>query len=346
MGLSLFVLANIVIFTALIWWNAASLEPHGPRAPAGGAAPGRPVHGLAASWRSRRGSTTPCPRSCEAICESLGWAVGALWRVDPEADVLRCGDVWHSPSSAVEEFVALSRRTTFAPGVGLPGRVWASGQPAWIPDVVPDANFPRARAAAREGLHGAFGFPIVVGSDILGVVEVFSGEIQQPDDDLLQMLDGHRQPDRPVHQAQAGRGGGPPGALPAQLADGHRPGLDLLQGHREPLPPHQQGPGQPARPGRPRRGGGQDGLRLLHRGARPPGPGGRAGHHGDRAARRRQGGEGDVGRRQRRVGLHDQDAVAGRGGPDRRHVRQSPATSPRGSGPRRPCARGRNGSGP
>ena len=47
MGLSLFVVANIVIFTALIWWNAASLEPHGPRAPAGGAAPGRPVHGLA-----------------------------------------------------------------------------------------------------------------------------------------------------------------------------------------------------------------------------------------------------------------------------------------------------------
>ena len=26
MGLSLFVLANIVLFTALIWWNAASLD--------------------------------------------------------------------------------------------------------------------------------------------------------------------------------------------------------------------------------------------------------------------------------------------------------------------------------
>ena len=76
----------------------------------------------------------------------------------------------------------MSRRTTFARGVGLPGRVWASGQPAWIPDVVTDPNFPRARVAARAGLHGAFGFPIVVGSDILGVMEVFSGEIQQPDD--------------------------------------------------------------------------------------------------------------------------------------------------------------------
>ena len=77
---------------------------------------------------------------------------------------------------------------TFAPGIGLPGRVWASGQPAWIPDVIKDTNFPRAPVAARAGLHGAFGFPIVVGSDILGVMEVFSGEIQQPDEELLRML--------------------------------------------------------------------------------------------------------------------------------------------------------------
>ena len=84
--------------------------------------------------------------------------------------------------------MALSRRTTFAPGVGLPGRVWASGQPAWIPDVVQDPNFPRAQAAARAGCTAALGFPVVVGRDILGVVEVFSGEIQQPDDGLLQML--------------------------------------------------------------------------------------------------------------------------------------------------------------
>ena len=73
--------------------------------------------------------------------------------------------------------MALCRQTTFAPGAGLPGRVWASGQSAWVPDVVKDPNFPRAQAAARAGLHGALGFPVVVGRDLLGVVEVFSGEI-------------------------------------------------------------------------------------------------------------------------------------------------------------------------
>ncbi|MDR3620676.1 MAG: PAS domain S-box protein [Paludisphaera borealis] len=122
------------------------------------------------------------------ICETLGWSVGALWWVDVEQGVLRCSNLWRSPSSQVDEFAALSRRITFAPGAGLPGRVWASGQTAWIPDVTQDANFPRAPVAVREGLHAAFGFPIVIGNYVLGVVEAFSGEILQPDDALLQML--------------------------------------------------------------------------------------------------------------------------------------------------------------
>ena len=187
MGMSLFVLANIVLFTALIWWNAASLERMDrERRRAERRLEVQYTASLALAGSPRLDDAVPA--LLRAICDSLGWSEGALWRVDPQADVLRCGALWHSPSSRPEEFVALSRQTTFARGVGLPGRVWASGQSAWIPDVVKDPNFPRAQAAAREGLHGALGFPVVVGRDILGVVEVFSGEIQQPDDELLQML--------------------------------------------------------------------------------------------------------------------------------------------------------------
>ena len=42
--------------------------------------------------------------------------------------------------------------------------------------------------AAECGLHGAFGFPIVLEGEMFGVVEFFSHEIQQPDQELLQTM--------------------------------------------------------------------------------------------------------------------------------------------------------------
>jgi signal transduction histidine kinase/DNA-binding response OmpR family regulator len=128
------------------------------------------------------------PRILEAICTILGWEHGALWMVDREAGLLRCVETWHPPSVKFAEFEALSRQTPFPKGVGLPGRVWAEGKPAWIPDVTQDTNFPRAPVADREGLHAAFALPILLGPEVLGAMEFFSREIREPDADLLNML--------------------------------------------------------------------------------------------------------------------------------------------------------------
>src|SRR5262249_48411427 len=128
------------------------------------------------------------PRILAAICTTLGWEQGILWQVDPHASRLRCVEGWHVLGSASAAFGSLSRETTFERGVGLPGRVWESGTPAFIPDVVRDANFPRTPTAAQVGLHAAFGFPIVFSGSVFGVMEFFSREIREPDNDLLDML--------------------------------------------------------------------------------------------------------------------------------------------------------------
>jgi PAS domain S-box-containing protein len=125
------------------------------------------------------------PKILQAICETLAWDHGSLWEVDASANVLRFVENWHIPAAEFPRFEAASRRTAFSPGIGLPGRVWAAGRPAWIPDVLQDANFPRAPIAAGENLHAAFGFPIVLGGQVLGVLEFFSCEIRQPDEDSL-----------------------------------------------------------------------------------------------------------------------------------------------------------------
>jgi PAS domain S-box-containing protein len=128
------------------------------------------------------------PKILETVCACLAWDVGALWRIDREASVLRCVELWHKESLEVPEFEATSRARTILTGTGLPGRVWSSRELAYIPDVVHDPSFFRAPIAAREGLHAALAFPILLGGQILGVLEFFSREIRQPDQDLLDMM--------------------------------------------------------------------------------------------------------------------------------------------------------------
>jgi PAS domain S-box-containing protein len=128
------------------------------------------------------------PKILQAVCDFLSWDVGTLWSIDREADLLRCIEVWHKQSVQIPEFEEFTRERPLAPGIGLPGRVWASREPAYIPDVAKDANFVRGPIAAREGLHAVLAFPIMLGTDVLGVMEFFSHEIRQPEQELLEMM--------------------------------------------------------------------------------------------------------------------------------------------------------------
>lgn len=128
------------------------------------------------------------PRILHAVCETVGWEVGAIWIVDADAKALRCDNIWHMPSVHVEQFESATRERSFPPGIGLPGRVWSSGKPSWITDVTQDSNFPRIAIARSVGLHGAFAFPVLSGSEITGVIEFFSRQVRKPDEHLLLMM--------------------------------------------------------------------------------------------------------------------------------------------------------------
>jgi two-component system, cell cycle sensor histidine kinase and response regulator CckA len=128
------------------------------------------------------------PKLLRAVCELSHWDLGAVWFVTEQTNVLNCLDIWHQPSVEATEFLEMTMQTTFTPGLGLPGRVWENGEPAWILDLTQDANFPRAPFAAQAHLHGAFAFPIKVNEKVLGVMEFFSREIRPPDNDLLEVF--------------------------------------------------------------------------------------------------------------------------------------------------------------
>jgi PAS domain S-box-containing protein len=121
-----------------------------------------------------------------AIGESLGWRLGAVWEPAPaRLEALRCVETWHTAGVEADDFEHASRETALAAGEGLPGRVWRSGEPAWIPDVLADDNFPRRAAARRAGLHAGFCFPVRSAGGVLAVIEFFTGEARELDAELL-----------------------------------------------------------------------------------------------------------------------------------------------------------------
>jgi PAS domain S-box-containing protein len=152
------------------------------------------AHAVGEVLASAQDLATAAPAVLRAIGENLEWQVAALWLADPRDGLLTCLAVWTEGGTSAPAFARATRDTVLPPGIGLPGRVWASGQPAWITDVVEDSNFPRVSVARESGLHGAFGCPLRLGEEILGVIECFHRRVVPPDPDLLRTMStvGHQ----------------------------------------------------------------------------------------------------------------------------------------------------------
>lgn len=148
------------------------------------------VHALrdvVASLTAHRGELAG---AASAVLDILGsrlpWEFAAAYGVDGQA--LACLSIWPEDPATLPHFRQLTVRQRFTPGLGLPGRVWESGQPTWITDVVADANFPRAGAALEEGLRSAVGVPVLRTDEVVGVIELYTSRTIEVDVDLMAVL--------------------------------------------------------------------------------------------------------------------------------------------------------------
>jgi PAS domain S-box-containing protein len=122
------------------------------------------------------------------ICENHGGKIATLWLETADAGSLRCKALWPEEEEQYPKFASLSREISFRPGNGLPGRVLATGQYAFIPALQGDINFPRIQVAISEGLRSGFAFPIQLGKKTLGVVEFFGENVIQVTPAVVQLL--------------------------------------------------------------------------------------------------------------------------------------------------------------
>ena len=144
-----------------------------------------------------------------------GWPVGHVYLLDDTlpVPVLRSTSIWHlSHLRSPDAFQAATVAHTFASGVGLPGRVLATGSAAWVTDVAQDDNYPRALAAIACGLVSAMAFPVMIGAEVVGVLEFYAGSALSLDEKLLhvaaqvgiqlgRVIERRRAEDKLIHDA-------------------------------------------------------------------------------------------------------------------------------------------------
>ena len=126
----------------------------------------------------------------EKIAKYGGWAVGHVYLQKEEgASELVSLDGWYIKEPArFHEFHLATQSVPAQIGNGLAGRVYSSGKALWIPDIRSEANLNPAWQIENLGLKSAYGFPLLIGNDVVGVMEFFSELEKGPDEKLLEIM--------------------------------------------------------------------------------------------------------------------------------------------------------------
>ncbi len=83
--------------------------------------------------------------------------------------------IWHlDDAKKFEEFQNIMASYRFSPNVGLPGTVLATKKPDWIPLPKKEREFTRAKVARQIGIESGFAFPVLLGDEVVAVLEFFS----------------------------------------------------------------------------------------------------------------------------------------------------------------------------
>ncbi|HXH13474.1 MAG TPA: ATP-binding protein [Alphaproteobacteria bacterium] len=135
-------------------------------------------------------STEALQYAVDRLCAYMGWPVGhAYLAVTPGTGRWAPTSIWYL--RAAERFTAFQQATQAAEipaGDGMVGRVGALAKPEWSVDLTSDLSIHRRRAALEAGLTTGFAVPILVGSEVAGVLAFYTDAPRTVDHALLDAL--------------------------------------------------------------------------------------------------------------------------------------------------------------
>ncbi|HET7672710.1 MAG TPA: PAS domain S-box protein, partial [Burkholderiales bacterium] len=145
-------------------------------------------HAVSRSLAEAKGVPSALGGVMRAICEAENWECARYFQLDEAANVMRCEETWASGSGPLARFAESSRGIAIAPGQGLIGHVWQTGEPVWSSDVSKDPRSSRVTRVRDAGVHGAFIFPVTFEGRTVGVLSMSSSTVRRPDERLMRTM--------------------------------------------------------------------------------------------------------------------------------------------------------------
>jgi PAS domain S-box-containing protein len=126
----------------------------------------------------------------QRLCRFMGWPVGHIYLKSDLSTYLVPSRLWHIEDPVKYQVLkAITEQTIFENGMGLPGRVMATGRPEWVRDVRTDTNFPRAENNRNLEVRTALACPVTLRKEVVGVMEFFTPQILDVDWEVLDMIE-------------------------------------------------------------------------------------------------------------------------------------------------------------
>ncbi|HUG94305.1 MAG TPA: PAS domain S-box protein, partial [Planctomycetaceae bacterium] len=125
----------------------------------------------------------------ERICEHTGWPAGhAFVPLEADPHVFVDSGLWSAAGQDEAAFRESSQELSICAGESWIGNVIASGEPRWVTNLARDASLGRRQSLRSLGVKTALAFPVLLGDQVVAVLEFFSRESAAPSDELLQAM--------------------------------------------------------------------------------------------------------------------------------------------------------------
>ena len=148
------------------------------------------MHAITVAANAAPNPEVALQEAVDQICACTGWPVGHAYLPTPDgAGHWTPTPIWHLADPA--RFAAFQQATQalqLAPGEGLIGRVGATGTPVWGMEVATDPAFLRGAVAEQSGITTGLAFPLLIGQEVVGVLEFYATETLAPDPELCDAL--------------------------------------------------------------------------------------------------------------------------------------------------------------